>query len=363
MRCKKNSMNKIICPIGGIVILVLLFTSFVLWKQSQGMQFEISNIKSQILKRDETLLETKSQYEQELLSAEELLKERREAEKVHTMLVGGDVMLDRGVEAKIDAHGGDYSFPFELIRDYLKSADISFVNLEGSISNIGSDTGKKYSFRFDPQSAPALAHAGVDIVSLANNHALDWGRESLCATIDYLNEQHIAFVGGGCNSNQSEAAYEFLLGDTSVALVAFTEFYQGAHATETKPGISKYDEQYILGRVDKLRQSHDIVMVSMHWGTEYEPRANDYQTRFAHEMIDAGADVIIGHHPHVPEEVERYGAGWIIYSLGNFVFDQSWSTETMQGLLAEIKIQNKKVIDIVPVPIQLNNNFQPYVVG
>ena len=101
----------------------------------------------------------------------------------------------------------------------------------------------------------------------------------------------------------------------------------------------------------------------MHWGEEYQHRATDLQVQMGHELIEAGADVIIGHHPHVDQEIERYKNGWIIYSLGNFIFDQSWSEETMEGLMAEIQIQNKRVYDIISKKIQLNNNFQPELVN
>ena len=102
-------------------------------------------------------------------------------------------------------------------------------------------------------------------------------------------------------------------------------------------------------------------MVSMHWGAEYKARATDVQVELGQKIIDMGADVIIGHHPHVDQEIERYGGGWIIYSLGNFIFDQSWSENTMEGLLAEIQIQNSRVYDVKPIPIQLNENYQPYI--
>ena len=109
----------------------------------------------------------------------------------------------------------------------------------------------------------------------------------------------------------------------------------------------------------KKQEEVDLVFVSIHWGEEYVDRAPERIVKIGHALVDAGVDVIIGHHPHVDQEVERYGEGWIIYSLGNFIFDQSWSENTMEGLLANIKVQDGRVYDIVPQKIQLNKNYQP----
>lgn len=290
------------------------------------------------------------------------LTEKTESEKIYTILVGGDIMMDRGVEAKIKKLGKDYNFSFDLIRDDLKNADYVFANLEGSISDVGADTGKAYSFRFEPKVAKALVDGNIGGVSIANNHMLDWGRESLCETTKHLDAVGIDYVGGGCNSEIAERPLIKEFGMTSVALLAYTEFYIGAHAVGDRPGMSEYDLSKIEERIEELKKEVDLIMVSMHWGAEYEDRATDAQVQLAKVIIDMGVDVIIGHHPHVDQEIEKYNNGWIIYSLGNFIFDQSWSKETMQGLLAEIQIQDGRVYDIIPKPIQLNSNYQPYVV-
>ncbi len=295
---------------------------------------------------------------------EAMFKEQKTQNTVYSFIAGGDIMLDRGVEAVIKRNNEDYSFPFALIKDDLKKADFVFANLEGSMSDIGTDTNKKYSFRFEPDAVNGLLNAGINLVSLANNHMLDWGRDSLCETTKILESKHIDFVGAGCNTQQAEDPYLVTLGNTHIAVLAYTEFYKGAHATQTRPGMTQYDLVVINERIVELKKSPnvDVVMVSMHWGDEYKPRANSYQVSTAQGFIDSGADVVIGHHPHVVQEIERYKDGWIIYSLGNFVFDQSWSKETMQGLLADIKIQNKKIIDVQGINIQLNNKFQPFVI-
>ena len=297
----------------------------------------------------------------ELASLSDKITKREAIYRIATL---GDIMLDRGVEAALKRDGLGYDAAFDLIRDDLKDYDLVFANLEGSISDVGTDTGKAYSFRFEPAVADALAKAGIDIVSLANNHMLDWGRESLCETTRHLDRVNLAYVGAGCDETSAEAPYLVNLGDTTVAFLAYTEFYQGAHATADRPGMTQYDLDIITDRIKTLKQRDgiDLVLVSMHWGTEYKSRANDTQVQVGQRFIDAGADVVIGHHPHVAQEIERYGNGWIIYSLGNFVFDQDWSEATMQGLLAEIVIKDGKVDDIIPRTIQLNNRYQPAII-
>lgn len=291
------------------------------------------------------------------------LEKQQEKENIYTIVVGGDIMMDRGVEAKIKRLDKDYNFSFDLIREYLIKADYVFANLEGSISDVGVDTGKPYSFRFEPAVAEALKQGGITGVSLANNHMLDWGRLSLCETTKHLDEVSIDYVGGGCNTEIAERPLIKEFGNTTVAFLAYTEFYKGAHAVGDTPGMSEWNLGKIKERITELNQQVDIVMVSIHWGEEYRDRATDEQVTLGQQIIDMGADVIIGHHPHVDQEIERYGNGWIIYSLGNFIFDQSWSENTMEGLLANIQLQNGRIYDIKPLPIQLNQDYQPYILS
>ena len=286
-------------------------------------------------------------------------------QKIYHILAGGDVMLDRGVESRIlNQGGGDWTFPWQMIADDFAAADLAFANLEGSMSNVGSDTGKKYSFRFNPEAVKGLQYAGFDVLSLANNHMLDWGRSSLCETTKLLDSVNIGYAGAGCDGEQAHRPYVANLGDTSVAFLAYTTFYEGAHATDTRAGMTKLDREEMKQTIKDLKESGvDIVLLSMHWGTEYDTRSSKREQDFAHELVDAGLDVLIGHHPHVAQEIERYKDGWIIYSLGNLVFDQYFSEETMQGLLADIQIQNGRVYDIQPKKIQLNDNYQPRVIN
>jgi poly-gamma-glutamate capsule biosynthesis protein CapA/YwtB (metallophosphatase superfamily) len=347
--------------LGIIIIIGLAVGGFFAYQKYESTNNTIALLNNELNQKEQQIAETQS-LEKNIQSLKKTLTEKENSEKIYTILAGGDIMMDRGVEGKIKKLNKNYDFSFDLIRDELRLVDIMFANLEGSISDVGADTGKPYSFRFEPAVAGALSSAGINIVSLANNHMLDWGRESLCATTKHLDAVGINYVGAGCDSDQAEKPYITTLGNTRIGFLAYTEFYQGAHATENRPGMSEWDMKKIALDINDLKKEVDVVLISMHWGEEYKHRATDNQVLLGQQLVDAGADVVIGHHPHVDQEIERYNNGWIIYSLGNFVFDQSWSDETMQGLLAEIQIQNKRVYDIIPRPIQLNENYQPYLV-
>ena len=344
---------------------LIIFTALVIaawygYQQYQHMNQSIAQLRSEL--QQETIEGDRVlNLEANIEGLENDLATAREQEEIYTIIAGGDIMMDRGVEAKIKKLNKDYNFSFDLIREDLEKADYVFANLEGSISDVGADTGKPYSFRFEPAVADALFKGGIDGVSLANNHMLDWGRISLCETTKHLDRVDIDYVGGGCDSETAERALVKEFGNTRVGFLAYTEFYQGAHAVGDRPGMSEWNLEKINNRITELKKEVDIVMVSMHWGAEYKDRATDSQVELGQRIIDMGADVIIGHHPHVDQEIERYANGWIIYSLGNFIFDQSWSKNTMEGLLAEIHIQDGRVYDIAPKFIQLNENYQPYI--
>lgn len=282
--------------------------------------------------------------------------------KEYTVVLVGDMMLDRGVESKINAVGnGDYNFAFDNIRHILTAADVTFGNLEGSLSNVGADTGKPYSFRFEPELAGALQNAGFDVLALANNHILDWGRSSLCATVGNLEAVGIFGSGAGCETNRAEQAYIHELPDgTQLGFLSYTEFYKGGYAREDTPGLAHYTEDNMTMRITELKERGiDIVFVSLHWGLEYHTRSDEKQQALARTLVDAGADVVVGHHPHVAQEIEKYKDSWIIYSLGNFIFDQNWSEQTMKGLLANVVIRDSEIADVESVVTYLNENYQP----
>lgn len=292
----------------------------------------------------------------------ELLNKKKEP-KEYTILLAGDVMLDRGVEDRIIKYGnGDYTFPWQKIADTTGDADIFFFNHEGAMSKLGVDSGKEYSFNFDTSAIEGIKYSGADVVSLANNHALDWGSAALCDTIKNLRDGGIAQVGAGCNKEEADTAFIKSLGDTKIAFIAFTEFYSGSYATEERIGLTRFNEEELKNKIKFLKESGlaDIVFVSVHWGEEYKTRSNQMQQTLAKSLIDSGADVIVGHHPHVVQEIENYKNSWIIYSLGNFIFDQR-QEGTSEGLMVKVTISEKEIKNFESIPILINQYSQPYI--
>lgn len=281
------------------------------------------------------------------------------------IVAAGDIMLDRGVEYMVKKYGGgDYCWPFLKIADYFKKADISFANLESPISDKGRRLGSIYSFRAKLKAITGLVCAGLDVVSLANNHALDYGREALLQTMDLLKQKGIAYSGAGKNSREAFSVSVRRVKGTKIGFLAYTNLGSCLwRATPDTAGLAWIDRRVfknIIDYIKKIKQNRvaDILVVSLHAGKEYSPEPTSFQVDFAHSCIDAGADLIIGHHPHVVQKVEKYKGGWIAYSLGNFIFDQSFSEETMKGLVLEAIIENRKIKKVFLRPIKLNKYFQ-----
>ena len=280
---------------------------------------------------------------------------------VYTILFAGDVMLDRGVAFHVARHGdGDWRFPWHFVADRFSSADLVFLNHEGVMSDVGKDAGGLYSFNFPLAALDGLLFAGVDVVSLANNHSFDWGGVALCDTKRRLNSRGVGVVGAGCSYTEANAPYVHVFNDgSSVGFLGYTSFYPSGVAGETHPGISDYALENMQKSITALRERVDLIFVSLHWGEEYQLQSNVGQQRIARALIDVGADAVIGHHPHVIQEVEEYNGGWIFYSLGNFIFDQYFSPETMEGLVASVTVQDGAIASVTTEKVFLNTYFQP----
>ena len=277
-----------------------------------------------------------------------------------TLVFGGDVMLDRGVKASVEKNfGGDYSQLFTSLTK-LRDADIAFVNLEGPISDIGNNVGSKYSFRMDPAVIPVLKNSGIDIVSFANNHAGDWNKPAFDDTRARLTNAGIQYTGAGSTEKLAETPIIIEHNGNSVGYLGTTDVGPNwLEAKGTSSGILLASDPLLPEIIKNASEKVDILVMSFHWGEEYK-EANDRQKALAHMAIDNGADLVIGHHPHVIEESEWYKDGYIAYSLGNLIFDQYFSPETMQGLLLEVELEDKRVVSVKKNLVKLNGYFQPY---
>lgn len=280
-----------------------------------------------------------------------------------TLIFVGDIMLDRGVAWMVKKYGnGDWKFPFLNIVDELRKADILFGNLEGPISNNGKKVGSVYSFRMDLNVIEGLKFSGFNILSLANNHIFDYGKIAMEDTFLKLKSAGIDFVGAGFNSKEACGFLIKEINGTKIAFLAFSQFGSPySVAKENSSGLCLLDEK-IVTYIKEAKKMADIVVVSIHWGDEYNQRANDGQRHFAILAAEAGADLIIGHHPHVVQENETYKQTYIFYSLGNFIFDQGFSQDTMRGLLLKVIVESGKITKIIPLEVKINEKFQPEIV-
>ncbi len=277
-----------------------------------------------------------------------------------TLIFGGDIMLDRGVKNSVNKNfNGDYSALFNKL-GILKKADIAFANLEGPASDVGKDMQNLYSFRMDPSSIPALKGAGLSILSVANNHVGDWGRDAYADTLSSLKENEILYTGGGANTAEAEQPTIIEKYGIKIGYLGFTDVGPNwMQATENQAGVLLASNPRFDQIVQNASKQVDYLVVSFHFGVEYQTKHNARQEYLAHEAIDDGAKIVIGTHPHVVEDTEVYKNGYIAYSLGNFIFDQGFSQNTMQGMLLQIKLGRDGSMSVAKDTVKLNSFFQP----
>ena len=277
-----------------------------------------------------------------------------------SLLFVGDIMLDRGVGRVIKkSAAGDFNYAFAHA-DFLSRADITFGNLEGPASDRGYDLQNLYSFRMDPAALGAIKDAGFDVLSVANNHMGDWGRSAFEDTLERIRGLGMRYVGSGVNRNDAVRPRVITKNGVSFGYVAFSDvgptWLAGPSDASLMLQASDSEHNEIISRA---AEEVDVLVVSYHFGNEYEKEPSTRQRELAMHAIDSGATVVIGHHPHVIQPIERYGEGIIAYSLGNFVFDQDFSQETMRGLVLEIVFEDTSIVRVTPREVALNGHFQP----
>jgi poly-gamma-glutamate synthesis protein (capsule biosynthesis protein) len=254
----------------------------------------------------------------------------------------GDVMIARTVPQRIAAHGAAWAW--EGIAPELRRADLRFCNLECTVSRGGLKVPKVYSFRADPELAAAVLTAGrFDIASLANNHTWDYGRSALGDTMAEMEALHIAAPGAGTGRAGAIAPRIVACNGLRIAFVAYTWWVpEGYLPADDAPALATLDETTLAEELKAAKAGADLLIVSIHWGTEYAAAPTPGQQRVARLAIDAGADLILGHHPHVAQPIEIYKDRPILYSLGNCLFDKSGNHEST-GLLALIRLSKGRV--------------------
>ncbi len=257
-----------------------------------------------------------------------------------TITAGGDVMGDRKMATFLDKNGG--AAAFEGVKPYFEGAHIGFVNLEGAISDTGSrNTVKEYTFRSRVALIDGLTSAGIDVVSLANNHVLDYRWAALADCISRLDSAGIKHAGAGKDFDTASAPVILDTPAGKVSMIAVSQITASFASTSSRPGTYYVSEDSIskalLAKVTEASQQSDFVVVSIHWGVEYKTVANSKQTSLAHALIDAGADLVLGHHPHVVQGMEIYKDRLIVYSLGDFVFHH-YSRITGEAFVLQVSL-------------------------
>lgn len=266
-----------------------------------------------------------------------------------TVMFVGDMLFDRTVRTAVDRDG----FPhlFSCVADTLAGADITVGNLEGPITalpsvSVGTEPGSPNNFRFTfPEETAERIAPYFDIVSLGNNHALDWGFDGLRQTIEHLTKAGVAYIGDG---GQHTQVFRKVHG-VPLAFISYNEFDVIGHVAAAQKTIEQ---------VTAAKQQGYIPVVYTHWGDEYVPPADRIRER-GYAFIDAGAEIVIGSHPHVVLEHEYRNGRAIYYSLGNFIFDQFFSPEVQQGLMLSVTFTKDGVETIQEVPVTIGRDKRP----
>jgi len=266
-------------------------------------------------------------------------KDFREQEKKTEILFVGDIMLDRGVEYYSE-QADDVSYPFQKIKSFLTEGDVVVCNLEGTIVQDPPYFGPhSYNFAFKKETAAALSSANVNLASLANNHTHDMGKEGIKETKQILEENNIGFLG-----DPVVCDHELSFKKNDIVFFA---------VNKTFPFNCSDGE--VASQVRDLRRMHPqkMLITIFHWGHEYHDVNSPFQEKLARLAIDSGSDLVVGHHPHVVQNIEQYKDKLIFYSLGNFIFDQDFSKETKQGLTVKMTTGPKNLVfNLSPVNIE-----------
>lgn len=279
-----------------------------------------------------------------------------------TLIAVGDIMLSRYVAKKINEFN-EPGYPFTNINWFLQSGDITFGNLENPITPGRNINITEMILRADPHMASALKDAGFDILSLANNHLPDFGEQGVLDTMQYLRDVNIDYVGIGKNKDDAYKPRYINVNDFKLAFLAFTDpdIAPDNYSANDGPGTAALKPDRMTTEIEEAAANADFTVVYLHLGTEYASEPDESQVYYSKLSIDAGADLVIGSHPHVVQKADLYKGKYILHSLGNLIFDQLWSEETRESVAVKISIGEKGVERMEFLPLYINDNAQPVV--
>lgn len=262
------------------------------------------------------------------------------------VLFGGDMMFDRSIRLAAEREGDD--FILACLDPILADADLVVANLEGPITSEASvsassviESPENYTFTFPLSTADLLARHHIRMVNIGNNHIENFKIEGVRSTMQALDEAGVAHFGDTIEQRVANTG----VNGVHLAFINFNQFAQSSTKEKT------------IEQIRIAKAAGRVVVVYTHWGDEYLP-ATDYEKELAHTFVDAGADIIIGSHPHVIQEHEVYASKHIYYSLGNLIFDQYWEDSVRHGLMLAVRLNKRGVVDVHEIPVTLERNRQ-----
>ncbi|MCD6172026.1 MAG: CapA family protein [Thermoplasmata archaeon] len=280
----------------------------------------------------------------------------------------GDILLTGMVAGVIKSKGPEE--PFVFVLEELKKSDLVFGNLEGPLSNCGNPLKNKCCLYSLPETVKSLKSAGLGVLSLANNHIFDYGYKAFEDTISLLKENNISWFGAGKDLEEAKRPAILSINNLLIGFLGYSwDFIGSINATKNRFGTAPLNEKLILEDIKKLKKKTHVVIVSLHWGYERERYPLPSQRKLAHRIIDAGASLILGHHPHVLQGIESYKKGIIVYSLGNFIFPDIvyknyrivQKPENKESIIFQCNISKEGIDNFDIAPIMANDLFQPVV--
>ncbi len=274
-----------------------------------------------------------------------------------SFIAGGDIMLSRNVAGQISKNNKDANWPFQNLTSLLSSTDFNFANLESPYSGTDNfNSTESLVFNAPTWTLEGLLKNNFKVLNLANNHAMDQGLEGLLYTKKLLDDNQITNIGVGKNLDDAWQAKVYKIKGMNIGFIGASYSSINDNGATTNNYVARTNDlKRLKQQIESLKTKSDFIVVTMHSGTEYTRNPNEDQSTFAHTAIDAGADIVIGAHPHWIQTFEQYKGKYIFYSLGNFIFDQEWSQDTKEGLLLKVNVSNTGCENVMG---QCGNNLQ-----
>ena len=339
-----------------MLIVTLVLAGFLRWRSSMEEENNSTDMQKHTVK-SETVKETEQQETVTVQTTEDVQETEKSTEavanqtdKAVSMIFTGDVLFANSFSTAY-GNGGITKVVSQDLLQELNQADITMVNEEFPFSTRGTKMeNKQYTFRADPANVKALQEMGVDIVSLANNHVLDYGKDALEDTFTTLDGAGILYAGAGTSAERAKACQTIMVNGTKVGFLAASRVIPEGNwnVDDSTPGVfTTYDGTALCKAVADARKVCDYVVVFVHWGVEQEAYPEDYQKNLAKQYVDAGADLVIGSHTHCLQGIEYYNGKPIYYSLGNFVF----GSDISQSMAVKITIGTDKTTTCQLIPV------------